>query len=465
MTNDMLLNDTCMIASLPDSLLLNIASFSDPPAIYNLAHTCKAFHRSSTELSTRHILSAEADYLQMNRTVPNVASRLLKESLLYGFVSALERSNVALSIGQGRKLAQLQLDQLRKGRKVLISGSAVVQAATGKRFGNYDLDIYCTKESVPALREFLLREVGMCCQSVHPCYGERQGRVYLNETQTIHHVETYIPNSESVSTVDAAAIARRFYRAWNAQQAALGNDINALPPQAMNVDMSYLNYRNEMVYRMQKYRRHKFPKDYPFALSPQGSGRKFIELIVCRTNPEEVIEGFDLEICKCKFNGERIQVVSMEETFNSRTKSDDYIKFINCYMPVYLKTLTLRLTLDLTIPPINVLKTLKADSVSNETMMHIMHCFANTMKTAEKSVQLTVLGTEHFNILRCSENYVSIPHYFLALHNKLVTQLNRALKYCKRGIHVPINDELKAMFLDVCDNAAITPPSPKRARH
>ncbi len=134
-------SNLCLITSLPDSILVNIASYSAPPDIYNLSQTCKDFHKPSTELSTRHILSPKKVSTPLeddshNDAVTNIASKLLNESLLQGLVRVLERSNasISISIDQAKKFVKLQMDEMNQGRKVLLSGSAVVQAATGKRF-------------------------------------------------------------------------------------------------------------------------------------------------------------------------------------------------------------------------------------------------------------------------------------------------------------------------------------------
>src|SRR6056300_1894346 len=54
-------NSLCLITHLPDSVLLNISSYTCPTDVYNLAQTCSDFHRPSTELSKRHILSPEKE--------------------------------------------------------------------------------------------------------------------------------------------------------------------------------------------------------------------------------------------------------------------------------------------------------------------------------------------------------------------------------------------------------------------
>ena len=78
--------------------------------------------------------------------------------MIVGLVCALKRSNASLSLEQAQQLARLQMNEKKKGRSVLLAGSTLVQAVTGRRFDNFDLDIYCTRESLPALRRLLTRD-------------------------------------------------------------------------------------------------------------------------------------------------------------------------------------------------------------------------------------------------------------------------------------------------------------------
>eukprot|EP00957_Ditylum_brightwellii_P038861 2937424-Ditylum_brightwellii.AAC.1 len=132
-----------------------VASYLDPPDVYSLAQTCTQFHTPSTELSTRHFLSPPQikplEFLQ-NNEVTNLASRLLQESLVHGFSSVLQ---TALSINEARRIVKFQEDESNMGRKVLLSGSAAVQAVTGKRFKEFDLNFLCNRQSASGFRQLM----------------------------------------------------------------------------------------------------------------------------------------------------------------------------------------------------------------------------------------------------------------------------------------------------------------------
>ena len=475
MTSD---NSLCLMTHLPDSVLLNISSYSSPTDVYNLAQTCSDFHRPSTELSNRHILSPEKECStrcsvagsqiqmqvevdvdesmtlqqqvgskrkwdglhRMNRLPPpppalnldvapsNVAKRMLKESLIQGLVSVSKNSNASISIEQAKQLAKFQIDEKKKGRSVLISGSTMVQTVTGNRFNDYDLDIYCSKKTLPKLRTLLSKHFGMVCQSALPWYGDFH-------SADIHHVESYIIPNESTTISSVATVRRRYWRAKMAQLAADEDETNE-PWYDANVDMSYINKRNEHVYDMQRHAGYRFPRKFPITLSPKGNGPKAIDIIVCESSPQETIDQFDIEICKCTFDGDQFEISSYLDTFNLRTTVDEFTQLLNHYTAYFFVG-----KLALTTEPIHI----PYHGVPNNLVMHIIQCFLKA--ATEHDCKLPLLESDNA-MLEDNTAWRITPLYFLKLHNKLMRQLQRVMKYVQRGIDVTmIDDAVKARFL------------------
>eukprot|EP00986_Skeletonema_menzelii_P013363 scaffold7692_cov121-Skeletonema_menzelii.AAC.1 len=382
-------DESAGITSLPDSLLLNIASFSDPPSMYNLIQTCSDFHRPSSELSSRHFLSSPRTAprprvgLSMTKTdaVKNVACRMVKESLVRGLVSVFQRSNACISREQARQLAMLQISESEKGRSVLLSGSTLVQAVTGKRFDNFDLDVYCTKESLTKIRG-LLMEFGMVCQSALPYYGDEEDTL---NTSGIHHVETYTLPNESTKILSMASVMRKYFRAKMAMQAAVEGDTTNVWYDRI-VDMSYFNKRNECLHKMQRQKKYRFPTFFPITASPKGNGQKAIDIIVCKKSPEETIAQFDIEICKCTFDGATFHIIS-PDAFNLRSTASKFTKLGNQYMSYFLQPTPLINGTDCAI------SRLRSHDVTNEMMMHIIQCFLKA--ATEDNCKLPLLDHEN----------------------------------------------------------------------
>ena len=102
--------------------------------------------------------------------------------------------------------------------------------------------------------------------------------------------------------------------------------------------------------------------------------------------------------------------------------------------------------------------------VSDEMLIHITQCMVKTAKNVDSRTQVTVLGTDNFKLLYSGSSIDYTPKYFVALHNKLVILLQRALKYIKRGIDVPLSDNVKELLGYAFHNDNVVPPS-KRICH
>ena len=133
---------TFIVSSFPDIIWESIASYSSPPDVYNLALTSKYFHYTSDESSS----SSSTTGPLLPSSLPLLATRLLRKSLLASFARVLDNAGTGIDIN-----AALQLSELSKG-SVLISGSAMVQTCLGEIWEGGDVDIYCLNEFAPQVR-------------------------------------------------------------------------------------------------------------------------------------------------------------------------------------------------------------------------------------------------------------------------------------------------------------------------
>jgi len=469
-------SNQCLIANLPDTLLMIIASYLDPPHVYSLAQTCTQFHSHSTELSTRHFLSPPqvkpVEYMQ-NNTVKNLSSRLLQESLIHGFTDVVQTVNAAMSIDEARRIVKFQVDESSKGRKVLLSGSAAVQIVTGKRFQECDLNFFCSRQSASGFRQ-LMKDFGYCCESVlHPS-SDNADEYYFQDGH-IHHVENFIPRGD-IETVAISTLVSDYYRAWNAQLAAIEADEEVPPEELEHIDMSFLNQRNVDLFKFQRTgSRNRFPRDYPIALNPPNNSARSddansrierkngsVQLVVCWSCPMLAIDKFSMDICKTSFDGKRVHVASINDAFNLETKGDDHLKFLNLYVPCFLSCAETFGTPN-TLTHVSVTGELDVD-----VLMHIAHCVLKTVKKTDRCTQLTVLGTDAFHLMYSGERVDFAPRYFLDLHNRIVSLLQRALKYFYHGINVPLSDSVKILLgnsVHQHHQDIIAPPSKRRRLH
>lgn len=116
---------------------------------------------------------------------------------------------------------------------------------------------------------------------------------------------------------------------------------------------------------------------------------------------------------------------------------------------------------------INKLSCLSIQHTSNNKIMQIMQCLVNTSNMVDHRTNRAVFGTSKLCLLSSNVDTSLDANYFLHLHNKLIQQFQRALKYSKRNIDVPISQDLKQLFLDPHkdeDEGDLGPPL-KRARY
>lgn len=422
-----------MISTLPDSILLEIASYCTAPDMHHLSQTTSLFHRSSNELSMKHLLSplpVDADAGASNveavpkpketrNVVNNLASKMLQQTLVIGLVQVLKESNAKLSLEQTRKLANLMASK-KDTNGILLSGSCMVQAATGKRFnkdeGGYDIDIYCNAKSLPDLRDLLV-DFGLCCESVIPFYSSIGA-----QDKAISHVETYVinPNSTYFTTTVADIVNRH---ADNAH-VEMGDLSNAGLHRLRRNDLLSLLQLTEGLKHL------RFRLDFPVTIYPKLTGAKAIDIIVCSDNhtPMSVVGMFDLEICKSTFNGHKFNVVSPQMTYNFHTDADSMNELLNRYMSYYLN------------PP-------------NESMRReVIHSCKQTINRPNEMMTMHLMSSFLSAFLEQGGTATTIPHlhrykkftqeYFVCLHNFLVMRLKRALKYMSRGIAVPIDNDI-----------------------
>ena len=420
-----------LLTNLSDSLLLEIGSYLHPLDSYHLGITTKKLHVPSTEISTRHFLSPlESNPLQAAtlNCVNNVASRIVQESLIHGLARALSHSCNCYPLDMAKQLVKLQIDEMKQGRKVLLSGLALVQTVTGKYLnGRLNLDFFCTTRSLPAFRTMLLNN-GYVCTGAIPHEEDE-----YNDNQILH-IETYTPNRRGLRTLPIARIVHTFRQMFSQYSTTLQRQ-----------DVTFFNYRNLCLNNIQKgWRRIRFPNDFPFTYSPRESEsrRNNIQLFVCRTRTETVLARNDLEICRSWFDGKRVQVVSAKDAFSSRSSCfDHHIHFINEYVPNFISYLAFE----------SPLQTLSESDLSDDDVKMFVQAFIDALQSVSPQTQQAVFGTEPYNLLdHCSSKPErNTTRLCIALHNKLIRLLKRALDYIQLGVHIPISNAIKEMFLGV----------------
>ena len=233
------------------------------------------------------------------------------------------------------------LDFDASGRpQVILSGSAVVQCVLDKTWDNSDLDIFCTWDAAPMIRRRLFDRCGLICSGVDNDYMQ-QDRDLVGDLEgiarsVIHHVESYSSrptrDEEYPSYRDWACEEDDRYKVkefsdeeyvklikeWGAETldkvVPWGRPVG-IPGGVLDGDFMY-NYNLREV--------------------------KFVQLIIGTQQVKDarrLRNTFDLEICKCGFNGRGFIIPAPADTFAGRTiitpaRHDIMKQFVQSFMKV-----------------------------------------------------------------------------------------------------------------------------------
>lgn len=380
-----------------------------------------------------------------------IQETLLFESQYRGMIDVLRNGRSKLSYDEINTLFTLQRKLQETDDTLLLSGSSMVQAMTGLRFPDSDLDFYVNAWGIRSVRA-TLKSLGFVCQKISRAYMPYS---FQSPRLGIHHVETYVrPETRSGKPV-------RTVRA---------GDIKKVRPNRN----PYAMYRRRAVASMKGV--FEFDEDFPFTKTSTAKCPKTFDIIVanCDTHPQDIIDKFDFHICKSLWTGTTFLNPNGHKTYQKETGWDaDWGSLVNNYLPAYIPQL-------LTFPSVRIHpKDLDEDSYCNwkhGKIAWIMRSFCEAAH--QQGGQIPCI--QHGFDCTCSEHAFN-NKYYLKLHSHIMKRLKRMLKYASRGIAMPLNKNvMKAFFPDeentqlvhsfVPDeeNTQLPPPllpPPKRAKH
>ena len=135
-------------------------------------------------------LSASSWNRKENAATTEMASALLHRAMRHSLHDILLAKNLTFEDIFPPDLDSIDIE----GRpQVLIAGSAIVQAVLGKRWSSSDIDVFCTWEAAPLVRERLIASGQICnyCGSEYGCSAPLP-----DAGMFIHHVEGYCTADE-----------------------------------------------------------------------------------------------------------------------------------------------------------------------------------------------------------------------------------------------------------------------------
>ena len=300
------------LCDVSEDILERIVWFLDPPSIFSLVTSSKAFLPHGSRL-----LKAS-----MTRRLDGVLASITAPSDRPPMEASYRRPFAVQDLFPDE---ERDLDFDASGRpQVLLSGSAVVQSvrqdsSSDKTWEDSDIDIFCTWEAAPMIRRRLIDRCGLICSGIDNYYMQQDcdlaGDLEGTGRSVIHHVESY----SSRPTREAEYPK---YKDW-----------------AVDADYQRTPFNGEEYLKLTKDRgadileREKDWRGCPIGI-PGGSldgdflydynlrDKKFVQLIIGTQQHKDartLLTTFDLKICKCAFNGRGFIIPAPADTFAGRT--------------------------------------------------------------------------------------------------------------------------------------------------
>ena len=315
---------------MPCEILERIVSFLDPPSVFSMVTSSKALLRPYGSWLLKACMKRRLDdvFAAITADRHEGPSKCFRRPFTVQDIFPDEERN---------------LDFDASGRpQVILSGSAVVQCVLDKTWDNSDLDIFCTWEAAPMVRRRLFDRCGLICSGVDNDYMQQDrdlvGDVEGIARSVIHHVESYSSRPSRDEEYPS-------YRDWACEE---GDPYNRKEFSDEEYVKLIKQWGAETLDKMTPWgplRPVGIPGgvlDGDFMYDYNLREVKFVQLIIGTQQVKDarrLRNTFDLEICKCGFNGRGFIIPAPADTFAGRTiitpaRHDIMKQFVQSFMKV-----------------------------------------------------------------------------------------------------------------------------------
>ena len=310
-TGERFLPGPCL-RTLPDAVIGEIASYLQPPEVYNLLTvwtvTAKNYNgwRSLAAFAYSHSRSILAASLEksLKRVIKSNKVSFREDIDMHASFTKLAEE-LAQSQGASPRLSMMGTHGLEwKSAAVAMSGGIMVQAALGETWRDSDVDIYCTEAAAPFVREWLIRDMKQVLVGVNSRYGTY---VPYSIKDPVDHVE-YWANTP----VDGERFKSGTYAHWefNYERACRNSPVGFQGSRVFDGSEPMDDDFRGVLMRTKGNIRVPFEPRLLYVLDSDGS-RKMkkeivsIDMIVVKSGCTiaTAINDFDFGICQCAWDG------------------------------------------------------------------------------------------------------------------------------------------------------------------
>ncbi|EJK66930.1 hypothetical protein THAOC_12097 [Thalassiosira oceanica] len=406
-----------------DEVMTTIAQYALPPEVYSLCLTSKRFFDRKSEKM--------------------LSSRLLHASLTTSLERVLRTGMAGLSCDQLKSFSEMAAS-LPPG-SVVISGSSLVQAALGEKWDRTDVNIYCTAVAAPAVRSWLARDarkmVLNACEQYFPLAVNWESGGFVT---AIHHVEAYgdVPSEGA----DVSGSGGQQPVPFDYDEACeRGRSINENLTSRMN------NGRNlfgedflSAPYRIET------ADNVPLPVCPTQEREldKVVDLVVCMaeySSAKAALEDFDINICKCAWDGRSFSIVDPHNTFSRRSTMGPEKLMLKSFLTSYQHLFNSGVH--------NIIGHPSAEVQRDEIELPLQLLFSDPFRARELiGHTLAALQSDGIKVplpILPSHGYAMKSVRKMEMHNYALRIFGHIEKYSKRGI--VFDDKLTAIAQDFQD--------------
>ena len=300
-----------LFSDVPSEVLEVVAQYCTPPDVFNLSLTSKEF------LAETHCQPPPSSVLFKGGESHELSlmKKLLHVSMLQSLKHTLKENRVSFRKEIDIFKSFTDLANSLPPNSVAMSGSIVVQAVLGVKWEDSDLDVYCTIDSAPAVRSWLINDVKQVLVGVHPAYHPGP---FQPHALTLAYEGTPVSPSEFIGGVekwintpdDGEVFKTNYGRTWRFSKSFCCKPSPIVYNPLANV------YRDEIWEVGTKDHATDIPFE-PLLLRDEVEKQCNIDLIIASRfyGIRDVIGDFDIEICKCLWNGHKFIIPNPQLTF------------------------------------------------------------------------------------------------------------------------------------------------------
>ena len=302
-----------LFSDVPSEVLEVVAQYCTPPDVFNLSLTSKEF------LAETHCQPPPSSVLfkggESHGHELSLMNKLLHVSMLQSLKDVLKRNRASFRPEIDIFKSFTDLANSQPPNSVAVSGSIVVQAVLGVKWEDSDLDVYCTVDAAPAVRSWLINDVKQVLVGVHPAYHPG---LFQPHALTLAYEGTPVSPSEFIGGVekwintpdDGEVFKTNYGRTWR-----FSKSFCCKPSPIVYNPLASLD-RDEIWEVGTKDHATDIPFE-PLLLRDEVEKKCNIDLIIASRfyGIRDVIGDFDIEICKCLWNGHKFIIPNPQLTF------------------------------------------------------------------------------------------------------------------------------------------------------